>query len=145
MDGAKKEGSKETTPSTVWIGTSTHSCSKITVLDANSPSTALDQFIVCSSHLLCMTAVPGVRENDFDLEDGFEGNSTAKQPRKSIEKLQRNRPPIGPRSYSYGSGSEMRPTPPGRKASSQEIPSSDQSGIRTMLVCDNIKFVSPFK
>ena len=88
---------------------------------------------MCSSHLLCMTAVPGVRENDFDLEDGFEGSSTAKQPRKSIEKLQRNRPPIGPRSYSYGSGSEMRPTAPGRKASSQEIPSSDQSGIRTIF------------
>lgn len=91
---------------------------------------------MCSSHLLCMTAVPGVCENDFDLEDGFESNLTTKQSRKSIDKLQRNRPPIGPRSHSYGSGSEMRPTPPGRKASSQEIPSSDQSGTNMVCMCD---------
>lgn len=46
--------------STVWIGTSTHSCSKVTIIDANHPSNALDQFVVSSSHLLCMASVPGL-------------------------------------------------------------------------------------
>ena len=119
---------KEPSPSTVWIGTSTHSCSKITILDANTPSTAIDQFIVCSSHLLCMTAVPGVSDKDFDLEDGFSEQSAANAVRKHTEKLQRPRPPIGPRSYSYGSGAEMRVSHPGRKSSTQDLSTPDTTG-----------------
>ncbi|XP_066930555.1 C-Jun-amino-terminal kinase-interacting protein 4-like [Clytia hemisphaerica] len=55
---------KESCHSTVWIGTSTHSCSKVTIIDANNPSVALDQFIVSSSHLLCMASVPGLSKDD---------------------------------------------------------------------------------
>ena len=65
---------KEPSRSTVWIGTSTHSCSKITILDANNPSQALDQFIVSSSHLLCMAAVAGLSQSDYDANsDAVDG------------------------------------------------------------------------
>uniref|UniRef100_T2MJ03 C-Jun-amino-terminal kinase-interacting protein 4 n=1 Tax=Hydra vulgaris TaxID=6087 RepID=T2MJ03_HYDVU len=59
---------KEPSISTVWIGTSTHSCSKITIIDANNPSIALDQFIVSSSHLLCMVAVDGLNDDELMSE-----------------------------------------------------------------------------
>ena len=58
--------------SIVWIGTSTHSCSKVTIIDANNPSNALDSFVVSSSHLLCIAAVPGLSQNDIggDISQG---------------------------------------------------------------------------
>ena len=149
MDGGRKpDGTflglpsdfKEPSRSTVWIGTSTHSCSKITILDANTPSNAIDQFIVCSSHLLCMTAVPGVSDKDFDLEDGFSDQSTANPVRKHNEKLQRSRPPIGPRSYSYGSGAEMRTSQPGRKSSSQDLSPADLPG-NSFAFCMFLAFI----
>ena len=45
--------------SLVWICTSTHSISKVTVIDANNPADVLECFHVCSSHLLCIASVPG--------------------------------------------------------------------------------------
>ena len=60
--------------SMVWIGSSTHSCSKVTVVDANYPQNILDCFIVCTSHLLCITPVPGASEGDYQsLEWKVEG------------------------------------------------------------------------
>lgn len=50
----------------VWIGSSTHSCSKVTVVDANYPQNILDCFIVCTSHLLCITPVPGTSKRDYE-------------------------------------------------------------------------------
>ena len=46
--------------SLVWICTSTHSISKVTVIDANNPADVLECFHVCSSHLLCIASVPGM-------------------------------------------------------------------------------------
>ncbi len=57
---------EECSSTTLWIGSSTHSCSKITVIDGNSPQKVLECFVLCSSHLLCIAAVPGVSEDDFD-------------------------------------------------------------------------------
>jgi hypothetical protein len=57
---------EESSATTLWIGSSTHSCSKITVIDGNSPQKVLECFVLCSSHLLCIAAVPGVSEDDFD-------------------------------------------------------------------------------
>ena len=131
---------KEPARSTVWIGTSTHSCSRITILDANTPSNAIDQFIVCSSHLLCMTAVPGVSERDYDIEDGFNEQSNTSPVRKHSEKLQRSRPPIGPRSYSYGSGGELRGSQPGRKSSSQDLPLADAAGNELVQLVQLVSF-----
>jgi hypothetical protein len=45
--------------SLVWICTSTHATSRVTVLDANNPADILESFTVCNSHLLCITSVPG--------------------------------------------------------------------------------------
>ena len=78
----RKEGddpeSKETKPSMVWIGSSTHSCSKVTIIDANYPQNILDCFVVCTSHLLCITAVPGAKPSDYDLQASSESISTGK-------------------------------------------------------------------
>lgn len=61
------DDSKEAKPSMTWIGSSTHSSSKVTVIDANYPQNILDCFVVCTSHLLCITAVPGARPSDYDI------------------------------------------------------------------------------
>ena len=55
--------------SMVWIGSSTHSCSKVTVVDANYPQNILDCFIVCTSHLLCIIPVPGASEGDYQSSE----------------------------------------------------------------------------
>ena len=55
--------------SMVWIGSSTHSCSKVTVVDANYPQNILDCFIVCTSHLLCITPVPSASEGDYQSSE----------------------------------------------------------------------------
>ena len=52
--------------SLVWICTSTHSISKVTVIDANNPADVLESFHVCSSHLLCIASVPGEPFHRFD-------------------------------------------------------------------------------
>jgi hypothetical protein len=48
--------------SLVWICTSTHASSRVTVIDANNPADVLESFTVCSSHLLCIASVPGLFE-----------------------------------------------------------------------------------
>ena len=48
------EKDQQNLSSLVWICTSTHSISKVTVIDANSPADVLESFHVCSSHLLCI-------------------------------------------------------------------------------------------
>lgn len=67
---------EESSQTTLWIGSSTHSCSKITVIDGNSPQKVLECFVLCSSHLLCTAAVPGVSEDDFDDDTKENGDSS---------------------------------------------------------------------
>merc|ERR1719433_554990 len=55
--------------SLVWICTSTHAISKVTVIDANSPADVLESFHVCSSHLLCIASVPGAKEDDYKVDE----------------------------------------------------------------------------
>uniref|UniRef100_A0A4W3HY40 Mitogen-activated protein kinase 8 interacting protein 3 n=1 Tax=Callorhinchus milii TaxID=7868 RepID=A0A4W3HY40_CALMI len=51
--------------SRVWICTSTHSTSKIVIIDANQPGTIMDHFTVCNAHVLCITSVPAASESDY--------------------------------------------------------------------------------
>ncbi|GLH16726.1 C-Jun-amino-terminal kinase-interacting protein 3 [Gryllus bimaculatus] len=51
--------------SLVWICTSTHNISKVTVIDANNPADILKSFNVPSSRLLCIASVPGAKESDY--------------------------------------------------------------------------------
>lgn len=87
-----------------------------------------------------MTAVPGVSERDYDIEDGFNEQSNTSPVRKHSEKLQRSRPPIGPRSYSYGSGGELRGSQPGRKSSSQDLPLADAAGNELVQLVQLVSF-----
>ena len=71
---------KEATPSIIWIGSSTHSSSKVTIINANYPQNVLDCFVVCTSHLLCIAAVPGALEADYDSDtaNGEEKSDSSK-------------------------------------------------------------------
>ncbi|XP_013374734.1 PREDICTED: C-Jun-amino-terminal kinase-interacting protein 4 isoform X3 [Chinchilla lanigera] len=51
--------------SQVWICTSTHSATKVIIIDAIQPGNILDSFTVCNSHVLCIASVPGARETDY--------------------------------------------------------------------------------
>ena len=72
---------KESKESMVWIGSSTHSCSKVTVIDANYPQNILDCFMICTSHLLCITAVPGACQADYDTDSDSVADSVTDTPK----------------------------------------------------------------
>ena len=67
VEDAIKE--QQSLSSHVWICTSTHAISKVTVIDANSPADILESFHVCSSHLLCIASVPGAKEDDYRVDE----------------------------------------------------------------------------
>jgi hypothetical protein len=52
--------------SLIWVCSSAHGNSHVTILDANNPNQVLDTFSACTSHLLCVTSVPG--KLCFDIE-----------------------------------------------------------------------------
>ncbi|OBS82914.1 hypothetical protein A6R68_23088 [Neotoma lepida] len=69
-DASMKEQQKELKnqeelSSQVWICTSTHSATKVIIIDAVQPGNILDSFTVCNSHVLCIASVPGARETDY--------------------------------------------------------------------------------
>ncbi|XP_034045451.1 C-Jun-amino-terminal kinase-interacting protein 3 isoform X4 [Thalassophryne amazonica] len=51
--------------SRVWILTSTHSASKVVIIDANQPGSLVDQFNVCNAHVLCISSVPAASDSDY--------------------------------------------------------------------------------
>ncbi|XP_076337495.1 C-Jun-amino-terminal kinase-interacting protein 4-like isoform X3 [Tachypleus tridentatus] len=55
----------------VWIGSSSHTRSKVTVISANNPASTLDSFHVCSAHLLCMASVPGAKDTDYPVDESL--------------------------------------------------------------------------
>ncbi|XP_054832165.1 C-Jun-amino-terminal kinase-interacting protein 4 isoform X1 [Eublepharis macularius] len=71
-DQQKELKNQEELSSLVWICTSTHSATKVIIVDANQPENILDSFIVCNSHVLCIASVPGARETDYPT--GEEGS-----------------------------------------------------------------------
>jgi len=71
--------------SLVWICTSTHSISKVTVIDANNPADVLESFHVCSSHLLCIASVPGAKEDDYEVDNELNKVIVAESAREAEE------------------------------------------------------------
>lgn len=55
----------DTMSSRVWILTSTHSASKVVIIDANQPGSLVDQFNVCNAHVLCISSVPGETQTSY--------------------------------------------------------------------------------
>ncbi|XP_042196927.1 C-Jun-amino-terminal kinase-interacting protein 3 isoform X2 [Callorhinchus milii] len=64
-DKTRQAHSTQDASSRVWICTSTHSTSKIVIIDANQPGTIMDHFTVCNAHVLCITSVPAASESDY--------------------------------------------------------------------------------
>lgn len=56
----------------VWICTSTHSASTVTVIDAKNPAEVLDSFPICQTHLLCICTVMGALEMDYNMLENSE-------------------------------------------------------------------------
>ena len=54
-----KEIQDQKMSSLVWICTTAHASSRVTVIDANNPADVLESFHVTSSHILCIASVPG--------------------------------------------------------------------------------------
>ncbi|KAI6241015.1 JNK-interacting protein [Aphelenchoides fujianensis] len=57
------------TSSLIWVGSSNEKRSYVTILDANNPNCILECFPVCTSHMLCISSVPGVRQGDYMVEE----------------------------------------------------------------------------
>ena len=53
----------ENMSSLLWICTTKHNSSQITVIDANNPGQIIEAFHVSSSHILCIASVPGTRSD----------------------------------------------------------------------------------
>ena len=53
------DGSHDKMSSMVWICTTTQQGTRVFVIDANNPADVLDAFHVTSSHILCISSVPG--------------------------------------------------------------------------------------
>ncbi|XP_048064705.1 C-Jun-amino-terminal kinase-interacting protein 3 isoform X10 [Megalobrama amblycephala] len=81
-DGKSEQGSPEkkkpkelhetdSMSSRVWILTSTHSASKVVIIDANQPCSLVDQFNVCNAHVLCISSVPAASESDYPAGEIF--------------------------------------------------------------------------
>uniref|UniRef100_A0A665UGV0 C-Jun-amino-terminal kinase-interacting protein 4-like n=1 Tax=Echeneis naucrates TaxID=173247 RepID=A0A665UGV0_ECHNA len=65
QDKVEQEKDKELilqdeTSSRVWVCTSTHSSTKVMVLDASQPSDLLDSFYACNTLVVCIASVPGM-------------------------------------------------------------------------------------
>lgn len=56
----------------VWICTSNHTVSTVTVIDAKNPAEILDSFPVCQTHLLCICSVIGALEKDYTVLENSE-------------------------------------------------------------------------
>ena len=61
--------------SRVWILTSTHSASKVVIIDANQPGSLVDQFNVCNAHVLCISSVPGERPRPLATPTALRGHA----------------------------------------------------------------------
>ncbi|XP_057202717.1 C-Jun-amino-terminal kinase-interacting protein 3 isoform X2 [Triplophysa rosa] len=74
--------------SRVWILTSTHSASKVVIIDANQPCSLVDQFNVCNAHVLCISSVPGASESDYPAGEIFleqQGDDGASEEKGGVE------------------------------------------------------------
>ena len=67
--GSASSSNIQTTPSMIWICTTLRGASHVTVADGNNLSVPLEEFRVSSSHILCMTGVPGT--SFFTLFDRY--------------------------------------------------------------------------
>uniref|UniRef100_A0A4W6BL11 C-Jun-amino-terminal kinase-interacting protein 3 n=1 Tax=Lates calcarifer TaxID=8187 RepID=A0A4W6BL11_LATCA len=65
LSQSKELQETDTMSSRVWILTSTHSASKVVIIDANQPGSLVDQFNVCNAHVLCISSVPAASESDY--------------------------------------------------------------------------------
>lgn len=67
--GADAQALETQLSSFIWICSSTHAASVVTVIDANNPAEILSTFDVCANHLLCISSIPGAVAEDYRCLD----------------------------------------------------------------------------
>ncbi|XP_030645654.1 sperm associated antigen 9a isoform X2 [Chanos chanos] len=80
----KEHNLEQEISSRVWICTSTHSSTKVMIMDASQPDTLADSFYVCNSHVLCIASVPGVLESDYPAGEEVPQDAEAGQGEGSV-------------------------------------------------------------
>uniref|UniRef100_A0A3Q2Z1S0 C-Jun-amino-terminal kinase-interacting protein 4 n=1 Tax=Hippocampus comes TaxID=109280 RepID=A0A3Q2Z1S0_HIPCM len=65
--------------SRVWLCASTHSSTKVLVVDAAQPSDLVDSFYACNTHVVCIASVPGVSESDYPAGEEVPQDADANQ------------------------------------------------------------------
>uniref|UniRef100_A0A7N6A088 C-Jun-amino-terminal kinase-interacting protein 4 n=1 Tax=Anabas testudineus TaxID=64144 RepID=A0A7N6A088_ANATE len=74
--------------SRVWVCTSTHSSTKVMVLDATQPSDLLDSFYACNTHVVCIASVPGMFSGNIlsrETSPAEDGVPTAEEATEATE------------------------------------------------------------
>uniref|UniRef100_A0A3P8W208 C-Jun-amino-terminal kinase-interacting protein 4 n=1 Tax=Cynoglossus semilaevis TaxID=244447 RepID=A0A3P8W208_CYNSE len=79
VDSEKELVAHDEVSSRVWVCTSTHSSTKVLVLDASQPSDLLDSFYACNTHVVCIASVPGVLESDYPASEEVPQDTDASQ------------------------------------------------------------------
>ncbi|XP_063708151.1 JNK-interacting protein 3 [Culicoides brevitarsis] len=74
----------------IWICTSNHTVSTVTVIDAKNPAEILDSFAVCQTHLLCICSVMGALEKDYIVLESSEitkSGDALEKPGKGLDNI----------------------------------------------------------
>ncbi|KAK3757539.1 hypothetical protein RRG08_032707 [Elysia crispata] len=80
-----RDGSgEEQMSSLVWVCTSTHEASRVSVIDANNPADVLETFRVSVSHILCIASIPGAMENDYPVAEEILNAEAPELPKETV-------------------------------------------------------------
>ncbi|XP_004525428.1 JNK-interacting protein 3 isoform X4 [Ceratitis capitata] len=118
----------------VWICTSTHAASTVTVVDANQSAVVLDAFPICASHMLCIASVQGAVEKDYALLE----NSEVVKAGEMLE-----RPGEGTESFGKVEFVRVRPKADKNSNTSKDVKADEQAqeviAVETVSVEENAK------
>ncbi|GFN79414.1 C-jun-amino-terminal kinase-interacting protein 4-like [Plakobranchus ocellatus] len=75
---------EEQMSSLVWVCTSTHEASRVSVIDANNPADVLETFRVSVSHILCIASIPGAMESDYPVAEEILNAEAPELPKETV-------------------------------------------------------------
>ncbi|XP_055893342.1 C-Jun-amino-terminal kinase-interacting protein 3-like isoform X3 [Biomphalaria glabrata] len=79
-----KDAETEHMSSLIWVCTSTHEASRVSVIDANNPGDVLETFRVSVSHILCIASIPGAMESDYPVAEEILNAEAPTMPKETV-------------------------------------------------------------
>ncbi|KAK0060740.1 C-Jun-amino-terminal kinase-interacting protein 4, partial [Biomphalaria pfeifferi] len=79
-----KDAETEHMSSLIWVCTSTHEASRVSVIDANNPGDVLETFRVSVSHILCIASIPGAMESDYPVAEEILNAEAPTLPKETV-------------------------------------------------------------